>query len=159
MWKSWTGITVAIFVIILLLASNSARGDDGFRLSLGHTVFNSTLPMAEIGYEYNNWELSANLISDGDTKRGEQDHVNLYTVSYLTRPDWCWNNICNYYRLGIAKNDGSPLIGPEVFRLGVGVQYKNIVSFELSHWSSAGIHSPNRGVDAILLRYHIPNPW
>lgn len=154
---NWTKGAVLLFIILLLWAAFDARGDNGARVSLGHTVFNSQVTVGEVGYEYEGWEVAATQMGSGSTKRGDVDVTPVYSVSYLVEPRWglLWGE--NYYRLGVAYVDGSPLVGDTNFRLGIGVNYYDVFSLEYVHYSSAGIHETNTGIDAIQLRFHIPN--
>lgn len=150
---------VILFLIALLAATNDARGSehagDGLRITLGHTVANSHMTNGELSYEYKGMELGYTLIGKGDTKKGYQDYVDVYSLSHIVRPSWCVWGACNYYRLGVAYVDSSPLVGRTNFRLGVGLEWRH-VQLEYFHYSSAGIHETNTGIDGIQLRYKIP---
>lgn len=153
----WTRLGVLVFIILLLLASINALGSEynnGARISLGHSVANSELPLGEIGYEYNNWEIAATLMGEGRTKNGDQDLVGIYSLSRMVRPSWNFLGATNYYRLGVSYVNDSPLVGEANFRLGIGLEW-DIVQLEYFHYSSAGINSTNSGIDGILLRYKI----
>lgn len=150
-----TKICVAVFLLVLLVAASSAWAENGPKIGLGHTGINSHMTVGEIAYEYNNWEAAASIIGQGDTQGGKQDAVNVYSVSKLVRPDWCFLGGCNYYRLGVASVDGSPLVGPFNYRLGVGMEWK-LLSVEFFHYSSAGIYDPNTGIDGLMLKLNIP---
>lgn len=149
-----TMVAVIVFIVVLVFAAYNARAEDGARISLGYTAANSTLPIGEIGYEYKGWEVAASLIGVGDTKNGEQKEVPVYSLSYITRPNWSFLGGRNYYRLGVSYVNGSPLVGDTNFRLGVGLEYK-VFQVEYFHYSSAGIHQPNTGIDGIQLRFKI----
>jgi len=144
-----TKVAVGVFLILLLLAANSAFAD--VRIALGQTAFNSTNTVGEIGYEWRDWEANVGLIGSGSTKNGHSDEVWTYSVSKLVRPDWKFLGGKNYYRIGVAYIDDSPLVGGTNFRLGVGLEYK-VFQIEYAHYSSAGIHETNTGIDAIMLR-------
>lgn len=143
---------VVVFIMLLLLAAYSARAEDGARISLGHTVVNSHMTVGELSYEHKNWEFAVAQIGKGDTRNGAQNVVPAYSMSYLTRPHWRFLGGKNYYRLGVAHVDGSPLIGNTNFRLGIGLEYK-VFQIEYFHYSSAGIHRPNTGIDGVQLRF------
>jgi hypothetical protein len=151
-------IIIAVF-IILLISIGYVRADDGARIGLGKSIINSDLRTAEIGYEWNSWEASATLSEAGKTKNGFQDQVETYSVSYLTRiaaaPVWA----TPFLRLGVSYNSGSNLVGPTNFRLGVGVDFRDVWRVEYVHHSSAGIHKPNTGIDYVMLTYKMPAPW
>lgn len=151
----WTVVGVVTFIILLLVASYDARAENGARISLGYSLFNSTLPMGEIGYEYNGWEAALSQLGEGETKNGDQGNVTVYSLSHLVRPHWSFLWGENYYRLGVAYVDGSPLVGDTNFRLGIGMEYK-VFQVEYFHLSSAGIHETNSGIDGIQLRFKIP---
>lgn len=155
---SKTAIGVLLFIIILLAAGYSAKSNasDGARISLGHSVINSELVVGGVAYEYNNWEASALLMQPGRTKNGKQGQLQIYSVSYLTKPGWVFKGIDPYFRLGVSTNNGSPLIGDPNFRLGIGFDFHDVWRLDLIHDSSAGIHSPNSGLDMIMLTYKIP---
>lgn len=154
----WTVVGVVTFIIVLLAASYDARAENGARISLGHTVANSEVTVGEVSYEWNDWEAGAMLIGEGDTKNGEQSTVPVYSVSHLVCPEWSILGADNYYRLGVAYVDGSPLVGDWNFRLGVGLEWK-VFQLEYAHLSSAGIYETNSGIDMIQLRYKIPAVW
>jgi hypothetical protein len=154
-----TTLGVIAFIIVLLLAGYSAKSDaeeNGVRVSIGKTIVNSELKVGELSYEYNDWEFSAALVEDGKTKNGFQEQVEIYTVSYLTKPGWGVYGIEPYVRIGASKNSGSKLIGPTNFRLGLGIDFQNVWRVEFNHHSSAGIHNPNTGLDYVTLTYKIP---
>lgn len=154
-----TTIAVLVFIILLVVAGYSRAGD-GFRISVGQSVFNSHLMVGEVGYEINNWEFNAATLETGNTKNGNQDQLWIFSTSYLTKPqnfrtDWAQP----FLRLGVSYNDGSTLIGDTNFRLGAGVDFSDVWRVEYSHHSSAGIHSPNTGLDYITVTYKMPNMW
>src|SRR5690554_2898570 len=154
-----TALGVITFIVVLILAGYSARSeaDNGARIGVGKTLINSHLKVGEIGYEYNDWEISAAILEDGKTKNGIQSEtMQIYSVSYLTKPKWGVYGVDPYFRLGVSYNDGSKLIGNSNFRLGVGLDFHDVWRVEFSHHSSAGIHNPNTGLDYITLTYKIP---
>jgi len=149
---NFTKIAVIAFIVILILAAYDARAEDGWRVSLGHTAANSSMAFGSIGYEYKGIEIDATQIGHGSTKRGDQGTVNIFSLSHLVRPDWTFLGGKNYYRIGVSYQDGSPLVGDTNFRLGVGLEWK-VFQVEYIHYSSAGIHRPNTGIDGIQLRF------
>lgn len=151
----WTILGVAAFIVLLILASGNARAEDGVRISLGHTLVNSEVTTGEVSFEYRGWEVAAALLGEGPTKRGDQDLVPVYSVSHVVRPSWRFMGATNYYRIGVAYVDGSPLVGTGNFRLGIGLEWR-VVQLEYFHYSSAGINEINSGIDGIQLRYKIP---
>lgn len=148
-----TKILVALFIVILLLAAGSAWADA--RIALGKTVFNSSSTVGEIGYEWRDWEANIGLIGQGSTKNGDTDTIATYSISKLVKPGWKFLGGKNYYRIGVAYIDGSPLVGGTNFRLGVGLEYK-VFQLEYMHYSSAGIHKTNTGIDSLMLRLKLP---
>lgn len=154
-----TALGVVAFVIILLAAGYSAKSDadeNGPRISIGKTVINSHLKVGELSYEYNNWEASATLMEAGGTKNGSQEQLEMYTASYLTKPNWGVYGFDPYFRLGFSYNTGSKLVGDTNYRLGVGMDFHDVFRVEFSHHSSAGIHNPNTGIDYVTISYKIP---
>jgi hypothetical protein len=149
---NFTKVAVVLFIIVLSWAAYDARADDGFRFSLGYTVANSTLPFGSVSYEWKDMELDATLIGQGSTKRGDQDVVKVFSLSHIVRPSWTFLGATNYYRIGVSYQDGSPLVGSTNFRLGIGLEWK-VLQVEYVHYSSAGIHRPNSGIDGIQLRF------
>lgn len=147
-----TMIAVIIFIIVLLFAASSAMAGQ-FRVALGYTVANSTLPYGEVGYELDNGvEFTAAEMAAGSTARGDQHEVQTVSVSKVVRPDWKFLGATNYYRIGVSYVNGSPLVGDTNFRLGIGLEWR-IVQLEYFHFSSAGIHQPNTGIDGVQLRF------
>lgn len=141
-----TAIAVVIFLIVLLLAMcNEANAEDGARVVLGKTMVNSSHTYGEFGYEYKSWEVTIGQIGQ------EDDPAEVFTLSRIVRPDWKLFGATNYYRLGFAYVDDSPLIGDTNFRLGFGLEWE-LVQLEYFHYSSAGLHDPNTGVDGIQFR-------
>lgn len=148
-----TMVAVAIFIALLVLAAFNASAEPGFRVALGRTVVNSSAPWGEFGYEFpSGWELAGSISGAGDTKRGPHGEVSTVSWSRIVRPDWWLLGGRNYYRLGVAYVDGSPLIGRTNFRLGIGLEFR-VFQLEYFHYSSAGIHQPNTGVDGLQLRF------
>lgn len=148
-----TMIAVIIFIIVALFAAYSeVQAEDGFRISLGYTVANSTMPAGEFSYEYKGYELAAMQIGVGNTRNGPQKEVNVFSFSHIVRPEWYLFGARNYYRIGVSHVSGSPLVGDTNFRLGIGFEWK-IAQVEYFHFSSAGIHQPNTGIDGIALRF------
>jgi len=155
-----TEFGVAAFVVILIFAGYSAKSSaDSIHLGLGKTFVNSSLAIGEIGYERNNFEFQASLMEDGSTKNGQQDQMQMYSVSYLTKPQWGYKGIEPYVRMGLSYNDGSELVGRTNFRLGLGLDFNKVFRLEYVHHSSAGIHDPNTGIDYIMLNYTVQAPW
>jgi hypothetical protein len=150
---------IVVLFVIVLISIGYVRADDGVRIGIGKSVINSHLKTAEIGYEWNSWEASATLMESGDTKNGRQDQLEMYSVSYLTRiaaaPVWA----NPFMRLGVSYNNGSNLVGPSNFRLGLGIDFSDVWRVEYAHHSSAGIHRPNTGVDYVTITYKAPAPW
>lgn len=158
---SWTRVLVVLFIIALIFATYSAHGSEGNpnngpRISLGYSLINSENPFGEIGYEYNSWEVAVSAFGSGGTEKGDQDVVYIYSLSHVVRPDWYVLKGRNYYRVGVAYVDDSPLVGDTNFRLGIGMEWK-LIAVEYFHYSSAGIHSTNTGIDGVQLRLKIPN--
>lgn len=150
---------VVTFILVLLAAgysANSSADENGPRISIGKTFVNSYLKVGEVSYEYNNWEASAALMQAGGTKNGPQEQLEIYSLSYLTKPYWGAFGIDPYFRLGVSKNSGSALVGDTNFRLGVGADFHDVWRIEFSHHSSAGIHDTNTGIDYITISYKIP---
>ena len=158
--KYLTQTLVAIFIIILITAAYDAHSaedsspdvnNQGVRISLGHTVFNSYDTYGNFGYEYKGFELAGSL-------QGTEtdDVVKMGSFSYLTRPDWHFLGAQNYYRIGVAYVDGSDLVGSGNYKLGVGLQW-DVFAVEYFHYSSAGINSTNSGIDGVKIRYMIPS--
>ena len=146
---------------MLLIAAGyaaTARADT-VNVGLGKSILNSHSTVGEIGYERKGWEVQANLIGAGDTKNGQQDHLSIYSVSYITDPGWGYRGVEPYIRLGVSHNTGSKLIGSSNFRLGLGVNFNQVFRLEYVHHSSAGIHDPNTGLDYVALSYIMPAPW
>jgi hypothetical protein len=155
-----TALGVLSFIVVLILAGYSVKANsDELHLGLGKTFVNSTLAAGELGYEYNNWEVQATLMEDGDTKNGWQDQIQIYSVSYLTKPNWGAYGVHSYVRMGLSYNTGSNLVGSTNFRLGLGLDFNKVFRLEYVHHSSAGIHNPNTGIDYIALSYTMEAPW
>lgn len=150
-----TKMAVGLFILVLIIAANYARADNGARISLGKMVANSHMTSGELSYEHNGIEAAALLMGAGNTKKGYQPETWVYSVSHIVRPQWCVMGGCNYYRLGVSYNDSSVLVGDTNFRLGIGIEW-DVVQLEYFHHSSAGIHDPNTGLDGIQLRFKVP---
>lgn len=152
----WTRIGVAAFIVALLFAAFSAKdafAEPGFRVALGRTLFNSAATWGEFGYELpNGWEIGAAVTGAGDTHNGQQGEVVALSFSRIVRPQWRVSGADFYMRLGVAYVDGSALIGDSNFRLGVGLEW-SVLQLEYFHYSSAGIHQPNTGVDGVQIRF------
>lgn len=153
---SKTVYAVLAFIVLLVLATYSAHGAeppsyDGPRIALGHSALNSKVTVGEVSYELRSWEFAATQLGEGWTKRGEQQEVGIFSLSRVVRPSWFFLGGRNYYRIGTAWVKGSPLVGDTNYRLGIGLEYK-LISFEYFHYSSAGIHRPNTGIDGVLFR-------
>lgn len=148
-----TAIAVVIFILVLLWASFDARADSGMRIALGRTVFNSGAMWGEVGYEFQSgWELAASVSGAGETRNGAQGEVEAVSLSRVVRPHWRLLGATNYYRLGVAYVHDSPLVGDTNYRLGIGLEWPGF-QVEFFHYSSAGIHRPNTGIDGVQLRY------
>lgn len=144
---------VLIFLAVFLWAlSESEASELTPKIGLGSTVANSHLTTGEFSIEYRRWEVAVGIIGAGHTERGEQDSVNTFSVSRFVRPDWVILGGRNYYKMGIGYVDDSPLVGPINYRLGIGLEYR-FVSVEYFHYSSAGIHKTNTGVDGIMVKF------
>lgn len=148
-----TKIAVGIFLIVLLFSAYNAWADGS--VALGHTAFNSSSTVGEIGYEVNDWEFNAGLIGQGSTKNGDSGVVETFSISKLVKPGWSFLGGQNYYRIGVAYVNDSPLVGDTNFRLGVGLDY-GLFAVEYGHLSSAGIHDPNTGIDFIQFKIKLP---
>lgn len=146
-----TMIGVGVFIILLILALQSEMSNADPVVSLGSTAFNSHEPYGEFGYEYNKWEANIGIIGSGPTQKGDQGEVHVYSISRIVKPDWSFLKGKNYYRIGLAYVDDTPLVGDTNYRLGIGIDY-GVFSIEYIHYSSSGIHETNRGIDAFQLR-------
>lgn len=156
-----TAIGVFIFICLLIFAGYSAKieAEEKFYIGVGKSVINSHGKVGEIGYEINDWEFQATLVEAGDTKNGFQDQLEIYSISYLTKPHWGYKGVDPYVRLGVSYNSGSNLVGDSNFRLGLGLTFHDVWRVEYSHHSSAGIHQTNTGIDYTSLTYTMPLPW
>jgi len=156
-----TAYLVAFFIVVIILAGYSMKSSaESFStLGIGTTLINSHLKTAEVGFNYNSWELQGTLIEKGSTKNGPQDYVKIASVSRLIEPSWGYMGVEPYFRLGISYSPASNLVGNSNFKLGVGVDFNEVFRVEYTHHSSAGIHSPNTGVDYVTIVYRLPNPW
>lgn len=151
---SYTKLAVALFLVVLLSAFVSERAKAQPVLSLGRTILNSQNTFGEVGYQFGErrqWELAASLIGQGWTTRGDIVRNEAFSLSRIVRPSWGFLGAMNYYRIGIAQVNGSPLVGGPNYRLGVGLDW-GVVAVEYVHYSSAGINDPNTGIDGVQLR-------
>lgn len=145
-----TWVFVILFIVVLVAARYAEAA--GPRIGLGFTVANSTLAYGEVGYEFDGgYEITAGQNGVGDTRNGPQREVSIFSASRIVRPDWYFFGARNYYRIGVAYVHGSPLVGDTNFRLGVGLEWRH-VQVEYFHYSSAGIHQPNTGIDGLYFR-------
>ena len=150
-------VGIAAFVVALGFAAGDeidAPGSDGARISLGVTMGSRITEAAgEFGYEFRNWELAATQHGYRHDQTTDEP-VNIYSLSRVVRPDWTGNSWQPYFRIGAAYVDESPFVGDTNVRLGAGVEWGGQFSVEWSHYSSAGIHVPNTGVDIVQIRIH-----
>ncbi|MBN50000.1 MAG: hypothetical protein CMN85_10695 [Spongiibacteraceae bacterium] len=148
-----TAAAVAVFVCALIAALYSADAKaDGVRLSLGKTFRTSDVTAGEVSYEMNDWELAATQLGQGETNKGRRDEaINLYSLSKMVRPGWCVGSVCGYFRIGVAHTPDALLIGDTNYRNGLGIETR-VFQVEYFHYSSAGIHKPNTGIDGLMLR-------
>jgi hypothetical protein len=153
-----TAWLVLLFIILIVGAGYSVKANaaDGVRVGLGKSIINSDSKIGEFGYEYNGFEVQASLMEAGETKRGDQEQVALYSLSYLIVPQWGYKGVEPYFKLGASYNDNSPLVGNTNFRLGVGIDFHDVWRLEYSHHSSAGIHQVNTGIDYVTITYKMP---
>lgn len=142
---------VAAFIVAVILALYSVETKAGPTIGLGQTFNKSSLSYGEVGYEWKDWEATAGKMGEGQTDYGRQEPVNIYSLSRLVRPGWCIKSVCNYFRVGVSKVHGSPLVGEDNYRLGIGIEHTK-VQVEYVHFSSAGIYENNGGIDAVMLR-------
>ena len=156
-----TAYFVLAFIIVIIMAGYSAKSSAEIfaTLGIGTTLINSTLKVADVGYNYNGWEIQGTLIERGTTKNGPQDYLKLASLSYLVEPSWGYMGVEPYFRLGLSYNPDSNLVGTSNFKLGIGVDFNEVFRVEYTHHSSAGIHSPNTGIDYVTIVYRLPNPW
>lgn len=159
-----TVYAVVTFIIVLILAgysmkSNAQELDQYFQAGIGQSVANSHLKTGEVGFHVNNWEFQATLMEEGSTKNGFQDQSQIYSVSYVTEPNWGVHGVDPYLRLGLSYNTESELVGDTNFRLGVGMNFNDVWRVEYSHHSSAGIHQTNSGIDYLTVSYLFDPFW
>jgi hypothetical protein len=104
-------------------------------------------PGIEIGLQQDQWEVQL-AFTQPDTKTYRRETIQIASLSRKFQ----FKNV--YARTGIAHVWGAEhLVGGAVnFRLGAGIELGK-VQIEYMHFSSAGIHSPNYGLDMIGLRY------
>lgn len=153
-------IIAVIAFTVLLLAAGYSRAEDGVRIGVGKSFIGSDVTVGELGVEYNNWELTTTQFGQGWTKRGEQEAHAFYSASYLTKPQALQNKWASpFLRLGVSYNSGDPLVGKSNYRLGIGVDFSDVWRIEYGHYSSAGQHDPNSGVDWVALTYKMPFPF
>lgn len=151
---AWAVMAFIVTLILGVLSAIEAHAEPGFRFALGRTVANSSATMGEFGYEFRGgYELTGSAIGASDTTQGRQGEVQALSFSRLVRPDWHLASANIYMRLGVAYVDGAALIGDTNFRLGVGLEWSRVVQIEYVHWSSAGIHQPNTGIDGLMVRF------
>lgn len=151
---------VLLFILALVFcmgALRSANANAEPVVSLGHTTFNSSVTLGEFAYRLpdSQWEVGVLAFGQGDTKRGDQPVHYGVTASYIVDPP-SWPV---YMRIGAGYvEDENPLIGDTNYRLGIGRSFfGGLFSVEYAHLSSAGIHNPNSGVDAVQFRLPLPS--
>lgn len=155
--KHMTKIAVVTFLIFALWGMAALRASAEPIVALGYTTFNSSATTGEFAYRLpdSQWEIGALAFGQGDTNRGDQDVHYGASVTYLVDPPK-WPV---YFRIGAAYiEQENPLVGDTNYRLGIGREFfDGLFALEMVHFSSAGIHNPNTGVDAIQLRVPLPS--
>lgn len=146
-WKAWNAGLILVFIVVGLFALASARAKADTNISLGQSIIKTELSTGEISTGLYDWEIGYQKIG-GD--------IDILSVSRVIRPDWCLSNICYYQRLGVAYIPNSTLVGNTNYRLGIGIDFNDLFAFEYFHYSSAGIHKINYGLDGIMLRVKLP---
>lgn len=148
----YTVIGVLLFIIALMFAAYSEKANAGGYIGLGGSTFNSHSRLGEAGYRFeNNWDAQVMIIGSGDNKNGPQGETYITSVSHLIYPQWNIGPANFFMRLGVAYVNKSNLVGPWNFRLGLGFDF-DLFELEMGHVSSAGVWSPNTGIDSVVLR-------
>ncbi len=145
-----TKIGVLIFIILLLVSltySEKSNAGEGY-VTLGHSTFNSEFTSPSMGYRFdNNMDITIGYFGDGELKNEDHDISAWASLSYVVEPNFKY--IPGYFmRIGVAYTPDINLVGDTNFRLGVGYDF-GVWELELMHFSSAGTHHINTGIDTI----------
>lgn len=147
-------ILLILWIITMVLISiypSYSKADTSFYSGYYRTIVNLDSQGTEIGFRHNNWDLQLAKTERGRIRHGsKQDSTKIYSLSYLFQSE----ELPIFGRLGVAYTPNQEkLIGNSNFRLGVGIRPLENLEFEYTHYSSAGIHDPNTGLDMLMVRF------
>ncbi len=124
-------------------------------------VFNGSEKSLNVGY-YNKlnkvlgWDVHGGILTDGDITSG---YVFLQFGSVLHPFDWMY--VDHYFGPGFLTKSNSKLTGHLQFSMHMGIGWRDpvkgtTIGMNWKHVSNAGIQSPNKGMDFLLIQVGIP---
>lgn len=147
-WKSKkTALLVALTLIVMAAMMYAQHSNAETYIGLGRTVANSSLTVPAVGYRTANYGFELTGTGAGDTKRGYQSERVILSAYRVIDPQWCAWSACLKSAIGVSYAPDQMLVGPFNFRLEFYAALALGVEFAVIHYSSAGYHERNTGID------------
>lgn len=150
--KTVIGVVSTLLIMWAAWISAEKANAEGVYVELGKNILNSDMTVHGLGYRYKSWGASIEATGQGTTKRGVQKVQPLFSVYHVTDPNWVVLGVRFKTILGMAYTPNQKLVGPTNFRLELVLEAKGGLEFFARHYSSAGLHKPNTGLDSIGIR-------
>lgn len=162
--KKTVWAVLLLIVIMFVGLVKEANADVEPMIGLGKGIIHSDSQTQFIGafLKDKKWEINAiHFGEDKDTKKGPMPDHWAFTASryvYFDSPFKKTPWLKFYAKMGYTHiSKRNPLVGcRNMFNLGVGVRIADVLYIGEEHISSAGICSPNTGVDVFALKFVFP---
>lgn len=147
-WRSKrTALLVAAALAAMAAMMYSQHSKADVYIGLGRTVANSSLTVPTVGYRTENYGFELTGTGAGDTKKGYQGERVILSAYRVIDPNWCAWSARLKSAIGVAYSPDQRLVGPFNFRLEFFIALDYGVEFAVIHYSSAGYHERNTGID------------
>ena len=150
--KTVIGVVGTLLIMWAAWVSSEKANAEGLYVELGKTILNSDMTTHGLGFRKGSWGAAIEATGQGTTKRGDQSVQPLLSVYHVTDPNWIVLGVRIKTILGVAYTPKQNLVGPTNFRLEFVFEVKGGLEFYARHYSSAGLHKPNTGVDTLGIR-------
>ena len=146
-----TVAAIAAFIATLGTANvhdNPALHPTGATFELGRTVGRLDETVNALSLNHNGWRATA--AGQGNRNdRTAEGTTYMYSLQREFRPiDRPWRPVVG---IGPAYVDNSPFVGRVNYALSAGVEWRGTFGLTYTHYSNAGMTSPNTGLDSIRL--------
>lgn len=152
--KVAVGVIVAVVLIMWgsWISAEKAQAE-GVYFELGKTYLASSVTTHGVGYvNSDGWGVGIEATGKGQTRKGKTTPKPIISFYKVTDPNWKILGGNFKTSLGMSYTPDQLLVGPTNFRLEFSLEYVGGAELFIRHYSSAGLHTPNTGIDLVGFR-------